>query len=156
MTLLDLPEEILLHVASFLSTYDRVKSFGPTCKYLHWLLQSESKRGSFWNHLLINCNRINHVVLKLGHSSPKQWLQYCQDQCSPISSIHVKNISGQLPLSQTSEIVRQVLQTLLLSDEKTGVKSLSFERFLESSLLAVLTRYIRKSSMKNVVIMSQT
>ena len=81
--LVDLPQEVLIHICSFLTTYDRLKILTPTCKYLCWLLDAESKRGTFWNTLSLD-GRQSHFHHQAISAS------------SPISSLHLENFESDL------------------------------------------------------------
>ena len=76
-SLLCLPEEIILYIASFLTTTDIFQGLASTCVYLNTLLRDAARYGSLANFVFLSSNIYIDLDSKEQHSLTQHVTKYC-------------------------------------------------------------------------------
>ena len=83
MSLLLLPEEIILHIATFLTTTELFQGLGATCWYLNNLVCNATSYGNVANFLFVS----NIAYFNLKSTEQHTLTQHIIQSCSPFKGI---------------------------------------------------------------------
>ena len=82
-SLISLPEEIILYIATFLTPFDLFQGLSCTCWYLNNLLSSASSYGNVANFISLS----NSVFINLTDEEQKSLARHILTSCSPVKGI---------------------------------------------------------------------
>ena len=111
-----LPEEIILHIATYLTTFDLFQGLGRTCWYLNSLVKNASGYGTVSNFLFLP----NTVYLKYNIDEQKDLTKRIVELCSPVKGIEFEG-------HEDSKLLHDILSTACNS---SFVTSLIFKRYI--------------------------
>ena len=95
-SLLCLPEEIILYIASFLTTTDIFQGLASTCVYLNTLLRDAARYGSVANFIVVSSNIYMDLDSEEQHSLTQDVTKYCH----PFKGIEFKGFDNGKLLSE--------------------------------------------------------
>jgi len=114
-SLLFLPEEIILHIATFLTTTELFQGLGSTCWYLNNIVGNASNFGNVANFLFVSKN----VYVNLKSKEQTALTQHIIQSCTPCKGIEFEGFDDNSGL--LSEIIKSACK-------KNSITHLKFER----------------------------
>lgn len=114
-SLLALPEEIILHIATFLTTTELFQGLACTCWYLNNLVCNASSYGNVANALFLS----NISYLKLNEQEQHSLTQHIVECCTPFKAIDFQGFDDH------NKLLNNIIQH---ASKKNPIKELTFER----------------------------